>query len=343
MQRGKVIDTDYLREHYPTATDINELLDDYKKEFGWRPTKTAVYVKANRMGLRKRPVEGRGDKCERMVKWSKEPEMTAWMLEHDHGQRVDALSEEFRKRFGFGLVRAQVNLFRAEHGTQTRHSRRGGRPRVPVGTERTSKDGYVVIKVREEATVPMSKDNWALKHVWVWEEHNGPLPDGHMVFFADGNKRNFDAENLVAVPRRLVGVMNGLGVKWHDRDTLIAVMMMAEIRCARNSVISKEVRTCPWCGKEYDNTSRRQAGNVAAGVCPECGAAGRKPPHVGYRKYDHDEIRRLHELGYRNEEVAATIGCSRATVSNAINHTSEQRKELRRSERNGTRKESGGE
>lgn len=342
MSKGKCISREWLERNYPTMTDIHSLLDAHESEFGWRPTKTAVYVKANRLGIRKKPVSNHDGRAERTVRWSREPEMETWMLEHDHGQRSDQLSHEFRERFGFGLCRSQITAFRSSHGTRTRAGHSGGRPRVPVGTERLSSDGYIIVKYREDPIVPTSKDNWKLKHVLVWEEHNGPLPDGHMVFFADGNKRNFDAENLVAVPRRLVGVMNGLGVKWHDRDTLIAVMMMAEIRCARNSAISKEVRTCPWCGKEYDNTSRRQAGNVAAGVCPECGAAGRKPPHVGYRKYDHDEIRRLHELGYRNEEVAATIGCSRTTVSNAIHHTSEQRKELRRSERNGTRKESGG-
>ena len=50
---GRRIDDEWLREHYPRATDIHELLDDHEKEFGWRPSKTAAYVKANKMGLHK--------------------------------------------------------------------------------------------------------------------------------------------------------------------------------------------------------------------------------------------------------------------------------------------------
>lgn len=320
MGKGKRIDVEWLRAHYPHMTDIHELLDAHEREFGWRPAKTAVYVKANRLGIRKAPVKGRKNRVERPVFWSKEPQMEAWMLEHDHGQRVDALSEEFRERFGFRLARNQVNLFRASHGTQVRPSHTGGRPRVPVGTERAGKDGYVVIKVAEQPRVPMSKDNWRLKHVWLWEQTNGPLPDGMCVYFADGDKTNYDAENLVAVPRRLVGVMNALkaeGVGWHDRETLETVIAMAELRIARNDAIASVVRTCPCCGRQFTNSGRRRRmSNVNSTVCPECGEAGRKPPTGGCRRtYDHDEVVRLREAGYRNEDVASMVGCSRSTVS----------------------------
>jgi hypothetical protein len=103
-----------------------------------------VYVKANRMGLHKAPVGGRADRAERTVCWSKEPEMEAWMMEHDRGQRIDELQREFRERWGFGLSRGQINLFRASHGKTVRKGH-GGRHRVPVGSERPSKDGYLVI------------------------------------------------------------------------------------------------------------------------------------------------------------------------------------------------------
>ena len=324
MPRGKPIDVKWLRERYPEMTDINRLLDDYERDFGWRPSKTAVYVKANKLGIHKRPVAGRNKACERPVFWGKEPEMREWMLEHDHGQRVDALSDEFRERFGFGLTRGQINLFRAKYDRQVRDdgTRRGGKPRMPVGTERASKDGYVVIKVRPEADKAMSKDNWMLKHVWVWEQANGrKLPKGHIVMFADRDKRNFDPENLVAVPRELIGVMNAMHSEWHDRETLEAAVTMAEIRRKRNYLMASMVRTCPCCGKKFDNLSRLKAGNVGSTVCPECGKAGRRPPNDSgkrRRRYDHDEIRRMHAAGMRNEQIADMIGCTRSTVSVVI-------------------------
>ena len=289
--KGKPIDVDWLSEHYPTMTCIDELLDDYEREFGWRPARTTVYVKANKLGLRKKPVAGRGNRCERAVYWHKEPEMEAWMLEHDRGQRADELSREFRERYGFGLSRGQINGFRSSHGTgcRRRTSHGGGRPLLPVGTERPSKDGYVIIKVREKPTVPMSKDNWMLKHVWAWEQANGPLPEDHVVYFADRDHSNFDPDNLVAVPRSLVGVINGMGYEWHDRPTFEAIVALARLSVAKNKALAAMVRTCPCCGKTFDNRSR-PSGSVETTICPDCGRKGRRPPTAGRRrKRDHDE------------------------------------------------------
>ena len=333
MPRGKRIDVAWLREHYPRMTDINKLLDDYEAEFGCRPTKTAVYVKANKLGIHKQPVAGRGNRAERAIYWCREPDKEEWMLAHDHGQRCDLLSEEFREQFGFGLSRSQINGFRSSRGTQKRRSHGGGRPLAPVGTERVGKDGYVIVKVRKHACKPQSKDNWMLKHVWVYEQHYGPLPEGHHVYFADGDKDNFDPCNLVAVPRRLVGVINSLrasGVTWHDRETLQAVVTLAELRVARNDAEASMVRTCPCCGKKFDNRSRRKVGTVSTAVCPECGAAGRRPPSGRggrARTYDHEKIRKLHRMGWRNEDIAAEVGCSRATVSNVVHERRKKKEE----------------
>ncbi len=333
MPRGKPIDADWLRERYPMMTDINELLDDHEREFGWCPTKAAIYMKANRLGIKKRPVAGRHKNCERAIYWSKEPEMESWMLENDHGQRFDELSDAFRERFGFGLSRGQVNIFRASHGTQVRRSHGGGNTRVPVGTERAGKDGYIIVKVREDAIVPMSKDNWMLKHVHVYEKTHGKVPDDHVVYFADGDRRNFDASNLVAVPQNVVGILNGMrarGTTWHDAETLRTMVALAKVQMARNRLAASQERTCPCCGKTFNNLSRLKCGCVSSTVCQECGAAGRKPPHQRARRYDHDKIRRLHADGFRNYQIAEMVGCSPTTVSNVINNLSEQRKRQRR-------------
>lgn len=68
----------------------------------------------------------------------------------------------------------------------------------PIGAERTSKDGILYRKV---ADTGIKRDDWKAVHVLVWEEHNGPLPDGHIVIFKDGNRENFEPENLMALTR----------------------------------------------------------------------------------------------------------------------------------------------
>ena len=278
MPRGRCVDPEWLREHYPKMTTIDTLLDDFEREFGWRPNKQGVYVKANRMGLRKEPVKGREDRAERTICWLKEPEMERWMLEHDHGQRMDELQAEWRERWGFNIARSQVSLFRANHGTQTRRNHGGGRPLKPVGTEYVGKDGYTMIKVAERATVPMSKDNWRLKHVWVYEQAHGKVPAGHVVYFADGDRRNFDPDNLVAVPRSLVGILNNPDIpEWHDAESLKACITLAKIKRKQQDVLARTPRTCGVCGRRFVPSKKQMStGTVKVKTCPACLAQGKK-------------------------------------------------------------------
>ncbi len=66
--------------------------------------------------------------------------------------------------------------------------------RVPIGTERIDADGYIKVKIAE--------NKWVMKHRLVWERiHKRTVPDGYFVTFLDGNKLNFDKDNLVLISR----------------------------------------------------------------------------------------------------------------------------------------------
>lgn len=317
MAPRKRVPEEWLREHYPKGS-IHDTLDAIEREFGWRPSKTAVYVRASKLGLRKERVctERRGDHAERVARWSKMPEEDAWMDAHDHGQRTDALADEFEAEFGWRLTRGQVNSWRARHGRQP-HGRRhwGGRPRKPVGYERVGKDGYVMVKVADEADRAMSKDNWRLKQVWVWEQEHGPLPEGHVVYFADGDNRNFDPDNLVAVPRRLVGLL--AKADYHDAETLRAAAALAELRIKAKDVEESLPSTCAVCGRRFTikRDYRRSLGKRPV-TCPDCLAAGHKAS--GRKRFDRDLMRRMVSSGMRPPEVAKELGCSKDLVYMAI-------------------------
>lgn len=316
MPRKRVPEA-WLREHYAKGS-IHDTLDAIEREFGWRPSKTAVYVRASKLGLRKEHVctERRGDHAERVARWSKMPEEDAWMDAHDHGQRTDVLADEFEAEFGWRLTRGQVNSWRAKHGRQPHGRRRyGGRPRKPVGYERPSKDGYIVVKVADEADRAMSKDNWKLKQVWVWEQEHGPLPKGHVVYFADGDNRNFSPENLVAVPRRAVGLLARM--EYHDAESLRAAAALAELRIKAKDVEESLPSTCAVCGRQFTikRDYRRKLGNRPV-TCPDCLAAGHKA--CGNRKFDYDLMRRMVRSGMRPPEVAKQLGCSKDLVYRAI-------------------------
>lgn len=64
----------------------------------------------------------------------------------------------------------------------------------PVGSERVNVDGYIEIKIAEPS-------KWRQKQRVVWEAEHGPVPDGYMVSFIDGNKQNCALSNLRLITR----------------------------------------------------------------------------------------------------------------------------------------------
>lgn len=67
---------------------------------------------------------------------------------------------------------------------------------IEVGEYTHTTDGYLVQKVREDG---IQRERFEFVHRREWEENYGPIPDGKMVSFLDGNKDNCLIENLVLI------------------------------------------------------------------------------------------------------------------------------------------------
>lgn len=98
--------------------------------------------------------------------------------------------------------------------------------RLPIGSERIdSKDGYIHIKIQDGHL----NKNWKPKHILIWEEHNGPVPDGQAIIFGDGDKRNFDIDNLICVSRAQLVRLNQNGLIQNDADLTRTGVVVADM------------------------------------------------------------------------------------------------------------------
>lgn len=102
-----------------------------------------------------------------------------------------------------------------------------------IGDERISKDGYIEVKV---AMFRQRKANdcWVMKHRLIWEEANGPVPDGHKVVFKDGDKTNLDVDNLMLVSMAQHAVMAKRGLHGvGETGRMVADLVMAVNRAEK--------------------------------------------------------------------------------------------------------------
>lgn len=93
---------------------------------------------------------------------------------------------------------------------------------VPVGSERVNSEDYVLIKVA-------NPNKWKFKHRLIWEEHNGPIPEGHAVIFGDRNNRNFDINNLILVSNDQLLALNRNKLIQNDADLTRSAIIIADI------------------------------------------------------------------------------------------------------------------
>ena len=164
----------FLRKHYATMTAA----DIARKT---KHSEKAVYMRARLLGLAKDPEFIR--ECGRK-----------------NTQHPNAVAHRFRKGQEPPNKGKRIHEFMTKEGieasSRTRF-RKGHLPAntKPIGYERINqKDGYVYVKVSMD-------EKMVLKHRWVWEQANGPIPEGHNVMFRDGDRMNCNLENLELVSR----------------------------------------------------------------------------------------------------------------------------------------------
>ena len=91
----------------------------------------------------------------------------------------------------------------------------------PIGSEHEKK-GYIRVKIADGI--------WKYKHIYIWESIHGELPKGHLVLFCDKNNRNFDPNNLIAVSRKELVVMNRWALIYNNSDATKVGKTIAQIK-----------------------------------------------------------------------------------------------------------------
>lgn len=78
-----------------------------------------------------------------------------------------------------------------------------------AGHERLTVDGYIEISIEEPNPHTGFERRYVLKHKYLWEQTNGPVPQGMCLKCLDGNRQNTDPSNWECLPRGVNMLMNG--------------------------------------------------------------------------------------------------------------------------------------
>lgn len=145
---------------------------------------------------------------------------------HSRKEILEAFSEKFERE---DIELSHIISFLKNHKISTGHSGRLTKGhslnQLPVGTETIWKQGdyqYYGIKIAEPSV-------WKHKHIYRWEMEHGPIPDGMMLIFLDGNTLNPSLDNLMLISKRINVIMNKKKLPRGSREETLASISLARL------------------------------------------------------------------------------------------------------------------
>lgn len=236
---------DYLREITPGRYN-DEITKMFNAKFNMNATETAIRTLRQRNGIKSTVPKVKTQYTEEHLNYLREL--------CDEGFFNDEITKKFNEKFGtnkteraiksirgkYGITTSARNYFKKGHtpwnkgkrgymGPNKTSFKKGEIPPnyLPVGSERVTVDGYLEVKVKDPNV-------WKGKHVLIWEEHNGPVPEGHCIIFGDGNKENLDINNLICVSRGQLLKLNQHGLIKNDADLTRTGVIIVDLQSKIN-------------------------------------------------------------------------------------------------------------
>lgn len=103
--------------------------------------------------------------------------------------------------------------------------------KLPVGTIRKNKDGYMLIKVQEHGS---QWERWKMLHRLNWGKANGPIPRGKVLIFRNGNREDCRVENLQLISWRESQMMTRKKLRSEDPELTDIGLTTAKIMIKAN-------------------------------------------------------------------------------------------------------------
>lgn len=179
---------------------------------------------------------------------------------HHHKEIQKLMSLKFNREFTLTQIKAAIKRYElntgftghfsqghipANKGMKGYHApgsekgwfKKGNMPinHKPVGSERVDVDGYTLIKTAEPNV-------WKLKHKVLWEENKGKVPEGYVLTFLDGNKRNIKLENLtlISMAESLELTRSGLRSEYAELTKTGILVIKVKKACTRKVIKSDD-------------------------------------------------------------------------------------------------------
>lgn len=242
-----------------TTKELTELINQqgYDKKYGMIFTESIIKGAKSRYGLKSGTPSGNPKGYS--AKYPKG--MEVFIKSIAEGKSTAELVEAVNDKFGSGTIGIrQMKAYKKNHGINTGLTGQFEPGHIPVnkgkkmsaevyakaaptmfkkgdipanhmniGEYTHTTEGYLVRKVQEQGT---QWERFEFVHRKVWKEHNGPIPEGKMVSFLDGDKDNCNIDNLVLIDNHENLELNRSKLRFSEAEFTKAGLAVAKVKIA---------------------------------------------------------------------------------------------------------------
>ena len=209
---------DFIQENAKSFYFRKDLADALNEKFNTdiTPSQIKDFLRHNKLKL-KQPYH----------EWTEEEVLfiTTALKEHSKKDAIMLFNEKFPEKITLAQLKrlqSKYNIAARDDGRlQENHSLN----QSPIGTETIWTQGnykYIGIKIKEPSV-------WVHKHIYVYENAYGKLPESHVVIFLDGNTLNCDLDNLMAIEKRINVIMNRRKLPRNSKEETLCSIAIAKL------------------------------------------------------------------------------------------------------------------
>lgn len=213
---------EWLAENYQHYPSYEKLAEEHNELFDTNITTSAIKAHCKKQGLKK-------------AKWYVEYTNTEieWLVENYPKLGVAEATKQFNEKFNASRTKSAIKNFAFLHSitvdkevaktnklNAAHNNPDSKRATREVGTLRLECGRWVVKK---------ADGTWDFANRVIYEENNGAIPKDHTVIFLDNDVNNLSEDNLLAIPRKYLGLLSQYNLKSISKEITLTSIKWCEL------------------------------------------------------------------------------------------------------------------
>lgn len=151
-----------------------------------------------------------------------------FIINNIYGKSYHEITQLFNKQFNRNITERQIIDFKGNNNIKCGKKAHSHNYK-PIGTETKRYDGNVYIKIAEPNV-------WEKKQRYLYKRYIGDIPKNYSVIFADGNKNNFDIDNLILVSSQEKFVASIQNLLSKNKELTKTGILLSKLMLKRRSI-----------------------------------------------------------------------------------------------------------